>query len=520
MASVAGGALAAPLALPGLQLANASIRSLENFSSADPPSQVLGTIFQSFWGQPFPGSFASVQGYFQEQWVYVGAIAVALSVVAVAIRWRRPAVLGLAAATVVSVIASIFEPANEVLNKLPLVGHSWWNRSLIPLAFCLAMLAGIGLDATIRGSERRRAARWALGTFGAIAVLLGLIWLFARGHLSPHDAHVRAKSFIWPVASTAVGVAAFATLVLIDRPSISSHWKRRSFRLIVFGTAGFVLTSQTVFLIIDDSVIPSSSPAMYPSTPAVTALQRAVGSSLVGLGQGTYIYTGGLGLGLAPDTNIAYGIDQFAEYDPIAPSTFFTKWLSVNKTSPGDKAVYEFIPAIDSATVARRYGVSFVLEPHGATGPSGGVFDTRVGNEDLYRIPGAGTATLVPASSSAAWPSTDAPGKAVPVDWLGPSQVRVMTNAASPQVLRLRVASLPGWHATIDGRPLALTPYLSMMLQAKIPPGKHTIELHYWPDRFTQGLAVAALAVVGFVIVGVVARRRQMSARVGQEPPG
>jgi uncharacterized membrane protein YfhO len=80
------------------------------------------------------------------------------------------------------------------------------------------------------------------------------------------------------------------------------------------------------------------------------------------------------------------------------------------------------------------------------------------------------------------------------------------------------VASLPGWHATIDGRPLALSPYLSMMFQAHIPPGKHIIELSYWPKRFTEGLVIAAGAVVGFAIAGIVARRRHTIARTKREP--
>lgn len=518
IASVAGVALAAPLALPGLQLATASIRNLNSSILVNPHAQVLGIIFQSFWGQPFPGAFVSIWGYFPEQWVYVGAIALALSVAAVAVRWRRPEVIGLATATAVCVAASIFRPFNEALNDIPLVGHTWWGRALIPLAFCLAILAGIGLDAVICDSERRRATRWALGAFGAIAVLLGLIWLFGRGNLAPGAAHVREKSFIWPVASTAIGLAIFAGLALINRSSISKHWNRRSIRLLMVGMAGLILTSQTVLLIIADSVIPSSSSAMYKPTSGVTALQHAVGSALVGLGHSKGGF-GGVGLGLAPNTNVPFGIDEFAEYDPIAPSTFFTKWTAINGTSNGLQSVYDFAPTINSATVARRYGISYVLEPRGAAGPSGGVFEARVGNEDLYRIPGAAIATLVPESSSSAWPSTDAAGKAVPVDWPGPSAVRVVTNASSPQVLRLRVASIPGWQATIDGRPLALTPYLSMMLQAKIPPGKHTIELHYWPNRFTEGLVIAAIAVVGFATAAVVVRRRDKVARVEQERP-
>lgn len=415
--------------------------------------------------------------------------------------------------------AAVLEPADKVLNKLPLIGHSWWGRSLIPLAFCLTMLAAVGLDAVIRHSERRQVARWALGAFGSIAVVLGLVWLFARGNLPPFAEHDRAVSFVWPVVSTAVGLAAFTVLLVIDRRSIGERWNGRRIHRLTIGIAGSLLVCQTAFLVVDDGPIPSSSPQMYPPTPAVTTLQRAVGSSLVGLGNKTRV-AGGLDLGLFPNTNLPYGIDEFAEYDPIAPLTYFTVWPAINKTSPGLQGVYTFSPGIPSSTVARRYGIHYVLEPHGRPGPSGSVFDTQVGNEDLYRIPGAAEATLVPAASSGAWPSTDAPGKAVPVEWPGPSEVRVNTDASSPQVLRLRVASFPGWHATIDGRPLALTPYLSMMLQAHIPPGKHVIELRYLPKRFTEGIVIAACAVLGFVVAVLVARRRRIMASVSRETPG
>jgi hypothetical protein len=513
LAGLAGTALSAPLALPGLQLANASIRSLSPTASASPPSQVIGTVFQSFWGQPLPGSFPSAQGFYQETWVYVGAIAVALSVVAVVIRWRRPEVMGLAAGALIALVASIWQPFDDLLSHLPVVGHSWWSRSLIPLAFCLAMLAGIGLDTVIRGRERRRAARCGLRTFGAIAILLALIWLVGRGDLAAPEADVRAKSFVWPAVATAIGLVVFAVLVLAYRRWRDDRWGDRRWRLLTIGVAVSLLASQSVLLIVADEVIPSSSSTEYPPHPAVTTLQRAIGSTLVGLGysKGRFTTTG---LGLAPDTNVPYGVDEFAEYDPITPSSWFETWYKYNHSSSGVPDVYYFAPSIRNATVARRYGISYVLVARGAPGPSGSVFDTRVGDEDLYRIPGAAMATLVPIPPSGRWPSIDAPGKAVPVAWPGPAEIRVVTNASSPRVLRLRVSSVPGWHATIDGRPLALTPYLSNMFQARIPPGQHVVELHYWPNRFNEGLVIGGCTVLALVAAAFVARWRRPT------PPG
>jgi len=46
----------------------------------------------------------------------------------------------------------------------------------------------------------------------------------------------------------------------------------------------------------------------------------------------------------------------------------------------------------------------------------------------------------------------------------------------------------PAWPSTtlerrtsIDGHPLRLLPYAGVMLQARVPPGRHTIVLTYWP---------------------------------------
>ena len=93
----------------------------------------------------------------------------------------------------------------------------------------------------------------------------------------------------------------------------------------------------------------------------------------------------------------------------------------------------------------------------------------------------------------------------------------MVTNSSSATVLRLRLASFPGWQATIDGKPLALSPYLTMMLQAHIPPGTHRIELHYWPRGFTEGIVLAALAVASFAGIAVFSWRRKLSAAAGVE---
>ncbi len=86
------------------------------------------------------------------------------------------------------------------------------------------------------------------------------------------------------------------------------------------------------------------------------------------------------------------------------------------------------------------------------------------------------------------------------------------TESKTPQVLRLHLTNVPGWHATIDGRPLPLKQYSLIMFQARIPPGRHVIELNYWPSTFTEGIVLAVLAAVGLLVAPFAAyalRRRR-----------
>ena len=106
-------------------------------------------------------------------------------------------------------------------------------------------------------------------------------------------------------------------------------------------------------------------------------------------------------------------------------------------------------------------------------------------------------------------PPVKALGSPVAVNYPSPTSWRMVTHAATPTVLRFRLTDVPGWHASIDGRPLVLHRFDGVMLQAKIPSGTHTIELHYWPESFSIGVGVAVATVIVLVLAVVVGRRRQ-----------
>jgi uncharacterized membrane protein YfhO len=87
------------------------------------------------------------------------------------------------------------------------------------------------------------------------------------------------------------------------------------------------------------------------------------------------------------------------------------------------------------------------------------------------------------------------------------------TRAATPGVLRLHLTDVPGWNASIDGRPLPLLEFSGIMLQARIPPGRHVIELRYWPKAFSVGIAIAFVALAALTAAGFYALLRSMRRR-------
>lgn len=525
VATIAGGALAAPLALPGLQLAGLSVRQTASGINSLAAHEIAYVIFQGYDGLPIAGSYPFGGTYFYNQTAaYVGVIAVVLAVVAVGVRWRRPEVVALAVATLTMFGITFLPGIATTLDKLPGVGGVNWLRALMTMALGFAVLAGVGLDALVRGASDPRIRRWVGGSFVVAALGLASWWLFDRGHIIPGLVTLRDRSFIWPTIDVAVGLIVVVALSLVERRNrshpgrhrgtteIRSHWLRPGW------WAGLTLLAfETIFLVVAGAPMVSSSSQGMPPSPAVATLQRAVGTATVGFG-GSNICEG---LGILPNVNDAYQVHELGIYDPIIPKAYYQAWEADAGQPGGIPSFNEFCPVVRTSAIARRWGVSYVLELRGAPGPSGSVFDTRVGDEDLYRIPGAAQATLTPVLPGGGDPSPTASATPVAVDSSNPAKWRLVTDAVTPQVLRLRLTNVPGWKATIDGRPLALEPYSGIMLQATVPAGRHTVELTYWPTTFTLGLVLAACSAIGLIVAVIVDRnRRRRGIAAADHQPG
>lgn len=545
LAAIAGTALAAPLVLPAAQVTALSVRNTIGRGQALPARDLMHVISQGFNGLPFAGDQVfSDPMFFSEAAAYVGVIAVVLAVLAVAVRWRNPAVAALAAVAVVMAAIVFVPPVASLMNSLPGIGKVLWQRTLLPMAFAIAVLAGVGTDALVRGAEVQAVRRWLGLGFAVAAVLLGSVFIFGRGHLPALEATDRTSSLTWPIVQTATGLLVVGILAyLYRRPdrqraavaklgdggfggdpstlafrnvrgfgSRAGRWEPR-LRLGAGRWAALgLLACETAFLIMAGAPWFSSSSQSLTPNPAEVTLRHAVGSATVGVGAGDCGQ-----LGILPNVNVAFRIHELDLYDPVVPSAYFQTLTALTGQLGGlSEYLNEFCPQVKTADVARRFGVAFVLEAGGVAGPAGSVFDRKVGDEYLYRIPGAGAATVTPEPPANGALAADAIGTPVPVVHPDPATWKVGTRSPSPQLLRLRLTDLPGWHATIDGRPVPLERFSGIMLQVRIPPGRHTVELHYWPEAFTVGLVLAACSAIGLtsaLIIGRIRRVRDSASR-------
>jgi hypothetical protein len=515
LALVAGTFLGAPLILPGLQLVSRSVRNTGGGSLNSQKALSVKYLFRT----TFPWLIGSPMVH---EYKYIGIIAIVLALTGIAFRIRVPEVAALVGVAVVMGIL-VFVPAGiHVVNALPGLHAVRLPRALNFFTFAVAMLAAVGLHVFMRSGEdragHRRVVTFVGFAFGVAGLALIGFWVTGWGRYSRLHT-IRHRGLEWLLIGVVTGLVAVVVDVAVTRyrrakpsthagrPGSGTFARRHG---VGVWTGGLLVVVETIFLITSGSGLWSSTSTPFAPTPAVLALKQAVGNSLVALGYPSCFYPPGLGIPV--NDNIPYGVHELAVYDPLVPEAYYTAWRASTGQVGGQPSVSHYCPGVTSAGLAREYGVSYVIEPLGSLGPIGGVFDKKIGGELLYRIPGSSPATLTPLSPSGALPAGDAAGVPIAVSHPGPASWRVETRSGTTQVLRLHLTDTPGWHATIDGRALPLQSYNTIMLQAKIPPGRHVIALSYWPTSFSEGIflaVIAALALIAAPFIAMIRRRRR-----------
>ncbi len=518
---------------------------------------------------------------YYESACYVGPLVLALAFLAVLSRPRAGYVYGLAAAAVAwLVIIFDFGPVQTLVNAVPHLNSISLSRGLMQLDFCLCLLGGIGLEVLLHAPRPKLNALATLGAgFTMAMLLLFALWQTSQDNsLTEVQRSIRYGSILWPILL----IAATYGIAVTRQFGNAIHMRNWSLG---------VCALQAIFLIVAGSGLLSYSPTYFPTNQAILQVKQLVGNGLLG----TYSSSSPNqpnGLGFLPETNIAYGVREFSAYDATLPNLYNESWDEATGTS----ANYSispglFSPGVTTATVAREYGVQFLIaspnptinlpsnlpsrltaalsgtqfatqegrtavtlvlttylqrpdvqQTYPWTGPSAvtqvfawaakyGVHDTPAMTPHASEIQSLSTALaanahlqsaigglmvvapppsglkLVKATSIyrlyAVLGSTqfsvepgDAVSKVDSVTWVNNYTCKVVVDTSESGILLSRIADVPGWNATVNGRTAGITMQDNLLQQIAIPAGHDTVTLTYWPRSFTIGLLLAALAML------------------------
>ena len=186
---------------------------------------------------------------------------------------------------------------------------------------------------------------------------------------------------------------------------------------------------------------------------------------------------------------------EFAGHDPLLPQAYF-KAISPGQ---GHGGLGLFLPSIDSVAEANELGVSWLLLPPRRAAPAGTTFVEKVAGQRLYHVPGSSQFSVQPAAGGAVTSAAQS--------FAGSYDLTVSDTAAVRLVAR--VTDVPGWHASIDGKPATLLAFDGVMQSLAVPAGHHEVRLWYEPHTLFDGVLIALAAALGLLVLGVVSVRRR-----------
>lgn len=423
---------------------------------------------------------------------------------------------------------------------IPFWSQAVWPRFGTPIiAFALAMLAGIGVQAVTDGELRSARALIALGAVATLA--LGAIARAPYGLAIGHDVSTLGG---WPLALVATG-AVVGSILLLDR------------RYASVAVAAIVVV-EIVLLAPRGYSAPRQNP--YPQRSWVSFVKATTARDA------TRIFSAD-GL-LYPDTSGVYGLSDPRMVDALYVDRYWRYLRTFISRAILDRFVgtgpTEGAPNLAANSMFDLLGVKYVL------------YDARIGNappawsdpqydlvfegdgvkvyENTHALPRAFVAHDVHAvrDESAAFrflkagerrrfpdgavivegkhPRSTAviestkrsvlPGVDCPADPISPAHIvrrsttsiAIAVDSSCTGLLVLSDQYYPGWTATVNGRPAIVYPTDVTFRGVAIPAGHSTVVFRYRPHAFRVGLELFAIGVVVVTAMGiwaVVAARRR-----------
>ncbi len=502
LSGAAGLALGAPLILPGAQLASGSVRAQLSGTHGLALKYLLGTISGGWCGSPLSEQRYFCSANYYEAVSYIGVIVLGLALAGLAFNPRRSSAIALSITAVVIVVIAyrVIPGFWDAFSRMGLESVEPLRARLV-LGLFLGVLAGYGLDGIAgklksrhgtSASAQRSALAGSLVAMGAVGAVGLVAWLFAPqlvsgAYRSAANVAVRRASLEIPLITCAVTVVLLAGLlaaiVIKKRSTVHAGGRYLGVLLVVLQALSAIYTTEPLL---------SFSHQPFPQEAALVDLKKLVGTSLLAVshpGSQTAPSTT-IGLWVIPEENIAYGLKELGIYDTMAQAGLFMR-LSRSKSFQPSFAYGWLVPSIDSAAEARRFGVGYIAARSGSDRPAGTVLAGRVGKVSIWRVPDASMVSFDPSGSGE---------RAGHPRWISNNEVDF--TVATPRRARLLVdiTDVPGWHATLSGRPTPLLRLNATTVGVELPPGKSTVKLVYWPRLLTLGAWIAFFGLLGLGI--------------------
>jgi hypothetical protein len=503
----AGAALSAPLWLPGLAVLRQSSRFSENATGGVALRGVALLFAQGYDGLPTAGSTWTGPANYYEATAYVGIVALVLALFAVLVAWRRPLVATLTGTSALCLVIVYGAPTQRLFTILG-GGDIATQRMLPMLAFCIAMLAGLGTESLRRRWYEAGTQRRLLASLVACAgVLVYLLAISDGTGMTAPEVSARRLALLWPVL---ILIAMAAVLALAIKVPPRARRTKRYTGAWAPAACLVLLAAQSAYLVLAGVGVNSYSSRSYPVDASVAMLKRLVGDGLVALdGPNTADVTQWTGTGIYPEVNAGYGVRELAIHDPVLPPSYLRTWPVPAATVNDRLGDNVFVPSVGSAQRARFYGAQFILASPGRR-PKGAVLVARIPVAlvkfvFLYRVPGASQFSFGAGGGAQVLSQAQTENGA----W------RLAVRVPKASALTARVTYLPGWHVLADGHPVPVHEADGLFVGATVPAGTRTIVVRYWPGGISTGFVLAGAALVVLVLGTAVeeARRRRSRAQ-------